>query len=139
MSIFRRHRDGRLDLRQTASRRSGQYRGGGGLFIRELSNNQPIMVAEGQVSADEPASYALEEFGNGFLAIFWLSQHALSANEACLCGRTPVTTRISGLQQRRNRPLLPLIREHRRARLCPPYQLYFYGLRTSAVEGTLAA
>src|SRR5262245_2474849 len=35
------------------------------------------MVAEGQVPADEPASYALEEFGNGFLTIFWLSQHAL--------------------------------------------------------------
>jgi hypothetical protein len=35
------------------------------------------MVAEGQVPADESASYALEEFGNGFLTIFWLSQHAL--------------------------------------------------------------
>jgi hypothetical protein len=30
-------------------------------------------VAEGQVPADEPASYALEEFGNGFLTVFWLS------------------------------------------------------------------
>jgi len=72
MSIFRGHRDGRLDFRQTASRGGGQYRRGGGLFIRELSNDQPIMVAEGQVPADEPASYALEEFGNGFLTIFWL-------------------------------------------------------------------
>src|SRR4029453_6528339 len=77
VSIFRRHRDGRLAFRQTASRGSGQYRRGGGLFIRELANNQPIMVAEGQVPPYEPASHALEEFGNGFLTIFWLSQHAL--------------------------------------------------------------
>ena len=77
VSIFRRHRDGRLDFRQTASRGSGQYRRGGGLLIRELTNDQPIMVAEGQVPPDEPASHTLEEFGNGFLTIFRLSQHAL--------------------------------------------------------------
>ena len=70
VSIFRRHRDSRLDFRQTASRGRGQYRRGGGLFIRELGNDQPIVVAEGQVPADEPASYALEEFCNGFLTIF---------------------------------------------------------------------
>jgi hypothetical protein len=34
------------------------------------------MVAEGQVPPDEPTSYALEELGNSFLTIFWLSQHA---------------------------------------------------------------
>jgi hypothetical protein len=42
-------------------------------FHQELSNNQPIMVAEGRVPADEPASYALEEFGNGFLTISGLA------------------------------------------------------------------
>jgi hypothetical protein len=31
------------------------------------------MVAEGQVPPDEPAAYAFEEFGNGFLTIFRLS------------------------------------------------------------------
>jgi hypothetical protein len=31
------------------------------------------MVAEGQVPPDEPAAYALEEFGYSFLTIFWLS------------------------------------------------------------------
>ena len=72
MSIFRGHRDGRLDFRQTASRGSGQYRRGGGFFIGEFSNDQPIMMAEGQVPGDELASYALEEFGNGFLTIFRL-------------------------------------------------------------------
>ena len=45
------------------------------------SGNSPmtrkIMVAEGQVPPDELAAYALEEFSNGLLAIFWLSQHAL--------------------------------------------------------------
>jgi hypothetical protein len=35
------------------------------------------MVAEGQVPPDELAAYALEEFRNGLLTIFWLSQHAL--------------------------------------------------------------
>jgi hypothetical protein len=33
-------------------------------------------VAEGQVPPDEPTSDALEELGNCFLTIFWLSQHA---------------------------------------------------------------
>src|ERR1700737_512055 len=47
VSIFRRHRDGRLDIGQTASRGSGQYRRGSSLLVRELANNQPIMVAEG--------------------------------------------------------------------------------------------
>jgi hypothetical protein len=53
--------------------------GGGGLLIRELANDQPIMVAERQVPPDEPTSYTLEEFRNGFLTIFWLSQHALDS------------------------------------------------------------
>ena len=79
VSILRRHRDGRLDFRQTASRGSGQYRRGGGPFIRELSNDQPIVVAEGQVPGDEPASYALEELGNGFLTI-----------KPCVSRRSPV-------------------------------------------------
>src|SRR5262249_49200755 len=35
------------------------------------------MVAEGQVPPNELASHTLEEFGNGFLTIFRLSQHAL--------------------------------------------------------------
>jgi hypothetical protein len=35
------------------------------------------MVAEGQVPPDELAAYALEEFRNRLLTIFWLSQHAL--------------------------------------------------------------
>jgi hypothetical protein len=37
------------------------------------------MVAEGQVPPDEPTAYVLEEFGNGFLTIFRLSQHALDS------------------------------------------------------------
>ncbi len=68
MSIFRRHRDGRLDIRQAAARSSGQYRRGGSLLIRELANSQPIMVAKSQIPPDELAAYALEEFGNGFLS-----------------------------------------------------------------------
>src|SRR5215831_788446 len=77
VSIFCRHGDGRLHLGQTASTSSGQYRRGRGLLIRELANDQEIMVAEGQVPPDELAAYALEEFRNGLLTIFWLSQHAL--------------------------------------------------------------
>ena len=76
-SIFRRHSYGRLDFRQTASSSSSQYRRGRSFLVRELADDQPIMAAEGQVPPDEPASYALEEFANGFLTIFWLSQHAL--------------------------------------------------------------
>jgi hypothetical protein len=34
------------------------------------------VVTKGQVPPDEPTAYALEELGNGFLTIFWLSQHA---------------------------------------------------------------
>jgi hypothetical protein len=37
------------------------------------------MVAKGQVPPDELAAYVLEEFGNGFLTIFRLSQHALDS------------------------------------------------------------
>src|SRR5205823_837188 len=77
VSIFCRHGDGRLDFGQTASTSSGQYRRGRGLLVRELANDQEIMVAEGQVPPDELAAYALEEFRNGLLTIFWLSQHAL--------------------------------------------------------------
>src|SRR5260370_33809742 len=78
-SIFRRHSDGRLDFRQTASRSGSQYRGGRRLLIRELANGQPIMVAEGQVPPDEPASDTLEELGDGFLTIFRLGQHAFDS------------------------------------------------------------
>src|SRR5215813_4819156 len=77
VSILRRHRRGRLDISQAASRGSGEYRRGGGLIIRELGNSQPIMVAEGQVPPDEPAADTLAEFGDGFLTIFRLSHHAL--------------------------------------------------------------
>src|SRR6185436_19523637 len=70
VSIFRRHGDGRLVVRQTASRSSSQYRRGRSLLIGELTNSQPIMMAKGQVPPDELAAYALEEFGNGFLTIF---------------------------------------------------------------------
>ena len=47
VSIFSRHRDGRLDFGQAASRGSGQYRRGGSRLVREFANNQPIMAAEG--------------------------------------------------------------------------------------------
>jgi hypothetical protein len=47
VSIFGRHRDGRLDFGQAASRGGGQYRRGGSLFVREFANHQPIMAAEG--------------------------------------------------------------------------------------------
>ena len=67
MSIFCRHGDGRLDFGQTTSTSSGQYRRGRGLLVRELANDQEIMVAEGQVPPDELAAYALEEFRNGLL------------------------------------------------------------------------
>src|SRR5215471_6969875 len=77
VSILCRHGDGRLHFGQTASTSSGQYRRGRGLLIRELANDQEIMVAEGQVPPDELAADALEEFRNGLLTIFWLSQHAL--------------------------------------------------------------
>ena len=77
VSILRRHRRGRLDISQAASRGSGEYRRGGGLIIRDLGNSQPVMVAEGQVSPDELAADTLAEFGDGFLTIFRLSHHAL--------------------------------------------------------------
>ena len=56
VSILRRHRRGRLDISQAASRGSGEYRRGGGPIIRELGNTQPVMVAEGQVPPDELAA-----------------------------------------------------------------------------------
>src|SRR5262245_27466943 len=76
VSILRRHRRGRLDIRQAASRGSCEYSRGGGLIIGELANNQPVMAAKGQVPLDEPASDTLEEFGNGFLTVLRLSHHA---------------------------------------------------------------
>src|SRR5882762_2362777 len=86
-SILRRHSDSRLEVRQAAASSSSQYRSGRGLLIGELADGEPIMVAEGQVPPDEPSSYAFEELGNGLLAIFGLSQHALDRG----CGET--TTR----------------------------------------------
>src|SRR5215472_17202202 len=77
VSILRRHRRGRLDISQAASRSSGEYRSGGGLIIRKLGNSQPVMVAEGQVPRDELAADTLAEFGDGFLTIFRLSHHPL--------------------------------------------------------------
>jgi hypothetical protein len=81
VSIVRRHRRGRLDIRQASSRGGGEYRSGGGLIIGELANNQPVMAAKGQVPLDEPASDTLEEFGNGFLTIFRLTTMPLTASE----------------------------------------------------------
>src|SRR6516165_9921129 len=77
VSILCRHRRGRLDISQAASRGGGEYCGADGLGIRELANNEPVMMAEGQIPLDEPASNTLAEFGNGFLTIFRLSDHAL--------------------------------------------------------------
>src|SRR5262249_48408794 len=79
LGLLRCHCDGCLDFSQTASSSSSQYRRGRSLFIRELANNQEIMVTEGQVPPDEPTSYALAEFGNSFLTIFWFGQHALDS------------------------------------------------------------
>src|SRR5262249_45375994 len=76
VSILRRHSRGSLDIRQTTSRGSSEYRSGGGPVIGELANNQPVVAAEGQVPLDELASDTLEEFGNGFLAIFRFAHHA---------------------------------------------------------------
>ena len=59
VSILCRHRRGRLDISQAASRGSGEYRRGGGPIIRELGNRQPVMVAEGQVPPDELAADTL--------------------------------------------------------------------------------
>src|SRR5215471_11685308 len=56
LGFFRCHCDGRLDLGQTASRSSSQYRRGRSLLIRELGNDQKIMVPEGQIPSDEFAS-----------------------------------------------------------------------------------
>src|SRR5262249_22214051 len=83
--IFRCHSDGRLDVRQAASTSRSQDSRSRCLLVREFTNGQPIMVPECQVPPDELTSYALEEFGNGFLAIFWLSQHTLDS----VCSVTP--------------------------------------------------
>jgi len=42
------------------------------------------MAAEGQVPTDESTSDALEEIGDGFLAIFGFRHQALD----CVCGET---------------------------------------------------
>jgi hypothetical protein len=51
-------------------------------------NDQPVMGTESQVPTDEPTSYALKEIGDGFLAIFGFSHHALD----CVSGET--TSRV---------------------------------------------
>src|SRR5262249_36258001 len=56
LGFFRCHCDGRLDVGQTASRSSSQYRRGRSLLIRELGNDQKIMVPEGQIPSDKFAS-----------------------------------------------------------------------------------
>src|SRR5262249_48277828 len=75
--VLRGHRDGRLDIGQTAARGSSQYRRGGGLLVGELADGHPIMMAKGQVPPDELAAQALVELADGFLAIFRLGEHAL--------------------------------------------------------------
>jgi hypothetical protein len=81
VSILRRHRWGRLDIRQAASRGSGEYRRGAGPIIRELAKNQPVMVAEGQVPPDELASDTLEEFGDSSSRFSGLATMPLTASE----------------------------------------------------------
>ena len=81
VSIFRRHRDGRLDVRQTAARGSSQYRRGGSLLIRELANSQPIMVAKGQIPADELSSYTLEGLATASSRFSGLASIPLTAFE----------------------------------------------------------
>ena len=77
--VFCRHGDGRLDFGQTASASSGQYRRGRGLLVRELANDQEIMVAEGQVPPDELAAYALEELRNSGSACRSVARARLAA------------------------------------------------------------
>ena len=77
VSILCAHSDGRLDVRETTAAGGSQDRGSLGFLVRELANRHPIMVAECQVPPYELTSNTLEEFGNRFLTIFWLCQHAL--------------------------------------------------------------
>src|SRR5262249_50226859 len=76
VSILRRHRRGRLDISQAASRGSGEYRRGGGPIIRELGNTQPVWWPKVKY---HPMSLppTLTKFGDDFLTIFRLSHHAL--------------------------------------------------------------
>jgi hypothetical protein len=64
-SILGCHGDGRLDVRETTPRCSGQHRSGCRFVVREFTNDQPIMGAEGQIPADELTADALEESRNG--------------------------------------------------------------------------
>ena len=80
-SIFGCHSDGRLNVRQTASRRRSQHRRSCGLLVGKLTNGQPVVVTKGQVPPDEPTAYALKELGNGFLTIFWLASVPLTASD----------------------------------------------------------
>ena len=81
VSILRRHRWGRLYIRQAPSRGSGEYRSGGGLIIGELANYQPVMAAKGQVPLDEPASDTLEELETASLRFSGLATMPLTASE----------------------------------------------------------
>src|SRR6516165_8354043 len=47
--IFGRHGDGRLDVSQAAARSRRKDRGGSGLLVGEFANDEPIMLAEGQI------------------------------------------------------------------------------------------
>src|SRR5207237_5103635 len=64
-SIFGCHSDGRLNVRQTASRCRRQHRGSCGLLVRKLTNGQPVVVTKRQVPPNKPTAYAFEEVGNG--------------------------------------------------------------------------
>jgi hypothetical protein len=63
------HGNGRFDIRQATPSRRGQYGRGCRFVVREFAYHQPVMRSEGQVPTDEPTSDALEEIGDGFLAI----------------------------------------------------------------------
>jgi hypothetical protein len=59
-SILGCHGDRRLDVGETTPRSSGQHRSGSRFVVREFTNDQPIMGAEGQIPADELAPTLLK-------------------------------------------------------------------------------
>jgi hypothetical protein len=82
--LFSCHSNCCLNVRQTASPRRSQYRRSCSLLVRELTNGQPVVVTKCQIPRDEPTSYALEELGDSFLTIFWLSRCLLFSRKRTL-------------------------------------------------------
>src|SRR6266566_1988061 len=78
--IFSCHSNSCLNVRQTAAPRRSQHRRSCGLFVRELTNDQPVVVTKCQIPRDKPPSYPLKSLATASSRFSGLASMPLTAS-----------------------------------------------------------